>query len=77
MPAVISGRVPAPTAARSLGAPRTSYLLTVLAGALLVASTNGEHAGLLQRAGLGVTDAWMVVQALRQVRRVDPSNVTA
>jgi hypothetical membrane protein len=55
--------------ARSLGAPRTSYLLTALAGLLLAASTTGEHAGLLQRAGLGVTDAWMVVQALRRTRR--------
>lgn len=53
--------------ARSLGAPRTSYALTALAGALLVASTSGPYAGLLQRAGLGVTDAWMVVQAVRQL----------
>ena len=55
--------------ARSLGAPRTSYSLTALAAVLLAASTTGDHAGLLQRAGLGVTDAWMVVQAVRQARR--------
>jgi hypothetical protein len=36
---------------------------------MLIGSTTGDHAGLLQRAGLGVTDAWMVVQALRQVRQ--------
>jgi hypothetical membrane protein len=58
--------VPA-AAARSLGAPRTSYALTAVAGGLLVASTTGEYAGLLQRAGLGVIDAWMVVQAWRQL----------
>ena len=57
--------------AKTLGAPRTSYLLTALAGALLVASTTGDHAGLFQRAGLGVTDVWMAVQAIRQVRRPD------
>ncbi len=55
--------------ARSLGAPRTSYALTVLAGALLVGSTLGRYDGGLQRAGLGVTDAWLAVQAVRQLRR--------
>lgn len=53
---------------RSLGAPRTSYLATAVAGGLLVASTTGPYAGLLQRAGLGVVDAWMVVHAVRQLR---------
>jgi hypothetical membrane protein len=55
--------------ARSLGAPRTSYALTALAGVLLVGSTLGKYDGALQRAGLGVTDAWMAVQAVRQLRR--------
>lgn len=55
--------------ARTLGAPRTSYALTALAGALLVGSTLGRYDGGLQRAGLGVTDGWMAVQALRQLRR--------
>jgi hypothetical membrane protein len=55
--------------ARSIGAPCTSYLATAVAGGLLVASTTGHYAGLLQRAGLGVVDAWMVVQAVRQLRR--------
>lgn len=54
---------------RSLGAPRTSVALTVVAGALLVGSTLGHADGALQRAGLGVTDAWMAVQAVRQLRR--------
>jgi hypothetical membrane protein len=52
--------------ARTFGAPRTSYALTVLASALLIGSTLGEYDGALQRAGLGVTDSWMIVQALRQ-----------
>lgn len=55
--------------ARTFGAPRTSYALTALAGALLVGSTLGKYDGALQRAGLGVTDAWMVAQAVRQLRR--------
>ena len=53
---------------RSFGAPRTSYALTALAAALLVGSTLGKYDGALQRAGLGVTDTWMAVQAVRQLR---------
>lgn len=37
--------------------------------AMLVGSTLGRYDGALQRAGLGVVDAWFVVLAVRQLRR--------
>jgi hypothetical protein len=54
--------------ARSQGTPALSYGAGALAAALLIASTVGPCGGALQRAGLGVTDVWMAVQAARQLR---------
>jgi hypothetical membrane protein len=38
-------------------------------GLMLAGSMLGRYDGLLQRAGLGVVDAWFVVMAVRQLRR--------
>ena len=46
-----------------------SYATGVASAALLAASTGGTAPGALQRAGLGVVDAWFVVMAMRELRR--------
>lgn len=46
-----------------------SYATGVASAALLVGSTLGPAQGALQRAGLGVVDAWFVVMAVRELRR--------
>jgi hypothetical membrane protein len=59
-----------------LAAPRlegrarvASYLTGVASATMLVASTLGGPSGALQRAGLGVVDAWFVAMAVRELRR--------
>jgi len=46
-----------------------SYATGAASAALLVGSTLGEASGALQRAGLGVVDAWFVAMAVRELRR--------
>lgn len=46
-----------------------SYATGAASAALLAASTMGEASGALQRAGLGVVDAWFVAMAVRELRR--------
>jgi hypothetical membrane protein len=41
----------------------------VASGLMLAGSLLGHYDGLLQRAGLGVVDAWIAATALRQLRR--------
>jgi hypothetical membrane protein len=54
----------------TLGAPRTARTASVLSALLLVSSlADTPVTGLLQRAGLGVVDAWYVTTSLRQLRR--------
>lgn len=46
-----------------------SYATGVASAALLLGSTLGRYDGLLQRAGLGVVDAWFVAMAVRELRQ--------
>jgi hypothetical membrane protein len=47
-----------------------SYATAAASAALLTASlVAGDHQGALQRAGLGVVDAWFVAMAVRELRR--------
>ena len=45
-----------------------SYAVGAASAAMLVGSTLGSADGALQRAGLGVVDAWFVVMAVRELR---------
>ena len=56
--------------ATQLSRPALSRALTVACAAALVASVvDGDHAGLWQRLGLTLVDAWFVVLAVRLLRR--------
>lgn len=46
-----------------------SYTVGVTSALLLTGTTFGHATGALQRAGLGVVDAWFVAMALRELRR--------
>ena len=59
-----------------LAAPRltgrlraASYAVGAASGVLLAGTTLGHATGALQRAGLGVVDAWFVTMAVRELRR--------
>ena len=59
-----------PALGSRLGAPRAARTASALSALLLVSSlADTPVTGLLQRAGLGVVDAWYVATALRQLRR--------
>jgi hypothetical membrane protein len=49
-------------------AARTSYATGAASAVMLTASMLGGYDGALQRAGLGVVDAWFVVLAVRELR---------
>jgi hypothetical membrane protein len=54
-------------------AARASYAAGLASAVMLTASTLGRYDGALQRAGLGVVDAWFVALALRELCRPDRS----
>lgn len=59
-----------PALGAGLGAPRAARTASVLSALLLLGSlADTPVTGLLQRAGLGVVDAWYVATGLRQLRR--------
>ena len=48
---------------------QVSWAIGTISVLLLAGTTAGHVTGLLQRAGLGVVDAWFVVMAVRELRR--------
>jgi hypothetical membrane protein len=56
-----------------VGGARASYAAGLASAVMLTASTLGRYDGALQRAGLGVVDAWFVALALRELCRPDRS----